>query len=210
MSFSINGYGILNVIWNLFLLLIPFFLCLGLIRLWQKTNYNRLSTKIFAVFLSCLWLGMIPNSAYVITDVRHIVGFCPVNDNNICIENAWHILFFFSYALIGFVSFIYFINQMKYLINEIFGRKLAKIYIFAIIPLMSLGVLLGLVNRLNTWNLITNPFYIFENIRLYFTNFVYFKNLVIFVIFFYIFYFVGDLLLKPFLYYGLFKDRKSI
>ncbi|MEA3463968.1 MAG: DUF1361 domain-containing protein [Patescibacteria group bacterium] len=188
------------IAWNLLLLVIPFFLCGNLIKLWQKSKFSKCRQKLAAVCLYFVWLLFIPNSAYIITDIRHLLNFCPLNQYKICIENAWMIMFFFSYSVIGWVAFVYLINQMKILVNEIWGKLAVKIYIWLIAPIVSLGVLLGLINRWNSWEALIYPIAIAKDALKYFTDFVYFKNWIIFTIFLYILYFTGNYLFLPYKY----------
>ncbi len=183
--------------WNLFLLLIPFFLCRNLIKLWRKSKFSKCYQKLFVVCLYFIWLLFVPNSAYIITDIRHLLNFCPLNKYKICVENAWMIMFFFTYAVIGWVAFVYLVNQMKILVNEIWGKLAVKIYILSIMPIISLGVLLGLINRWNSWEVFIYPSKITKDALMYFTDPLYFKNWLIFTIFLYILYFMGDYLFLP-------------
>lgn len=109
-------------------------------------------------------------------------------------------MFFFSYSVIGWVAFVYLINQMKILVNEIWGKLAVKIYIWLIAPIVSLGVLLGLINRWNSWEALIYPIAIAKDALKYFTDFVYFKNWIIFTIFLYILYFTGNYLFLPYKY----------
>ena len=193
----VNRYPVLGILWNIFLLLIPFFLCLVLIKYWKKNGFNKIYQKIIAGFTWFLWLLFIPNTAYIITDVRHISGYCDdTSIYRVCPENAWMIIFFFIYAIVGWVGVVYLLRQMKKFIKDIKGSLTSNIFIVLIIPLISLGVLLGLINRWNSWEFFLNPQDIFNSIKLYFTNFIYFKNFVIFTLGFYVLYFVGDKLFK--------------
>lgn len=196
MFLSINNFPITTIIWNLLLLLIPYYSCKYLIKLYQKSNLKKLPYKLLAVSLGLIWLLFIPNSAYIMTDIRHILNFCPLTIHKICIENAWMTLFFFTYASIGWVTFVYLLNQMKIFINEIWGKLIARIYILAIIPTISLGVLLGLVNRWNSWEIFISTDKIFISGFMYLTNFTYFKNWLIFTMFLYLLYFAGNLIFK--------------
>ncbi|RLC35998.1 hypothetical protein DRH27_05940, partial [Candidatus Falkowbacteria bacterium] len=107
LDIAINNYEVIFIAWNLFLLIIPFFLCRLLFILYNANKFKSLPHKIFGLAIAFLWLLFIPNTIYVIADMRHIIGFCPVNEKNICIENAWMIMFFFIYASIGWVAFVY-------------------------------------------------------------------------------------------------------
>ena len=198
--FSVNDYYVISIVWNLFLLIIPFFLCRNLITLWQKSKFSKWHQKLFAACLCFVWLLFIPNSAYIITDVRHLLNYCPLNQYKICIESAWMIMFFFSYAVIGWVAFVYLINQMKAVIYEICGSLIGKIYIWLIAPIVSLGVLLGLINRWNSWEVLIYPVAIAKDALTYFTDFMHFKNWIIFTIFLYILYFAGNYLFASYKY----------
>ena len=193
--------------WNLFLLIIPFFLCKNLIKLRRKSKFSKWHQKLIAACLGFIWLLFIPNSAYIITGGRHLLNYCPLNYYKVCAENAWMIMFFFTYAVIGWVAFVYLVNQMKILVNEIWGKLAVKIYIWSIVPVISLGVLLGLINRWNSWEILIYPVAIAKDALKYFTDFMHFKNWLIFTIFLYILYFIGDYLFLP--YETLIKQRKT-
>lgn len=196
-NLTINDYPTIMIVWNLFLLIIPFFLCRNLIKLQRKSKFSKWHQKLFAVCLGFVWLLFIPNSAYVITDVRHLLNYCPLSYYKVCAENAWMIMFFFTYAVIGWVAFVYLVNQMKILVNEIWGKLAVKIYIWFIVPVISLGVLLGLINRWNSWEIVVYPVAIAKDALMYFTDFTHFKNWLIFTMFLYILYFIGDYLFLP-------------
>jgi len=196
-QFFINGYPVLNIFWNLFLLIIPFWLGAGLAIYWRKNKFKKIYQKILAIILGFLWLLFIPNTAYIITDVRHLLDYCPRNYyQRVCPEGAWMIIFFFIYASIGWVAFVFLLNQMKRVIKNIFGKNISRIYIWLIIPLISLGVLLGLINRWNSWEFPLCPWPIFQNILMYITNINYFRNWLVFTIALYILYFAGNFLFK--------------
>jgi len=195
-------------LWNLFLLLIPFFLCYCLIKFWQArldrksyptgqaTKFRKIPDKLLAFILGILWLLFIPNSAYIMTEVRHLLDFCPINSTRVCIDNAWMIMFFFTYAIVGWIFYVYLLNQMKFLVNIIWRQLGVKIYIITIIPFISLGVMLGLINRWNSWEVFITPYQLINDIAKYFTNFIYFKNWLLFIIFLYLLYFGGNYLFK--------------
>lgn len=195
----INQYPVVGIFWNVFLLLIPFFIFLFLARYYSKTHFQKIQQKAFALFLFLLWVLFIPNAAYIMTDARHIIGYCEIyNFYRICLENAWMIIFFFSYALLGWIGFVILLRQMRDFVEKVFTKKIGLFFILSIIPMISLGVLLGLINRWNSWELFINPLGIFTSIKIYFTDFVYFKNFLIFTLNFYILYFVGEKLFKKF------------
>lgn len=193
-SFLVNGYPLITIAWNIFLLAVPFFLAKILISFWRKTRFLSFKSKLFGFVLFCVWLLFAPNAAYIISDVRHISGFCPDNKYLICPENAWMIIFFFTYGIIGWIGHVYLINQMKYLIKKLWGKIGVFAYLWLISPIISLGLLLGLVNRWNSWDAFLHPTEVLESAWLYVNDWTYFKNLLIYTIFLYILYFVGDIL----------------
>lgn len=194
---SINDYPLIVFFWNLFLLLIPYFLVFYLIKYWELTGFKKVYQKIIAFCVGFIWLIFIPNTAYIITDIRHINNSCFSNSvYMVCSENAWMIMFLFAYAVIGWVAFVFLLNQMKNFIGIIFDKKIAKIFINSVIPLIAWGVLLGLLNRWNSWEIFIYPLDFFSHALLYFTNLIYFTNWLIFTIFLYILYYGGNYLFR--------------
>jgi uncharacterized membrane protein len=106
------------------------------------------------------------------------------------------IIFFFTYASIGWVAFVYLLNQMKSFIEMLFNKIVVRIYSIIIIPFVSLGVLLGLLNRWNSWEIFIYPTDFLKNVFIYFTDCIYFMNWLIFTVFLYILYFGGNFLFK--------------
>ncbi|MFH1522250.1 MAG: DUF1361 domain-containing protein [Patescibacteria group bacterium] len=192
-SLFINDYPALVMVWNLLLLAIPFYLFMFLYKYWRVNKFKRHSQKIVAVMLGFLWLLFIPNTAYLITDIRHLINYCPLEFSNaICPEGAWMIMLFFTYSSIGWVAFVILLNQMKEFIERIWGKKISNIFIWLLIPLISLGVLIGLVDRWNSWDFFLHPILIFKSLLMYVNNVIYFRNWVVFTIGLYILYHGGD------------------
>ena len=105
-------------------------------------------------------------------------------------------MFFFVYGCIGWISFVFLLNQMKGFIIKFSGKKNGKkngrIFIWIIIPLISMGVLLGLINRWNSWDFFIHPILVFKSSIIYLINFIYFKNWAVFTIGLYVLYFAGN------------------
>ncbi len=193
----VNDYPILMVAWNLFLFLIPFFLFLLLKKLYLKSGFKKIYEKVTGLLLFFIWLLFVPNVPYVITDVRHLLNYCPIDSYlNVCTQNAWMIMFFFVYSIFGWIFFVLFLNQMKNLILKIFSKKISQLFIIIVIPSISLGVLLGLLNRFNSWYFFQNPLLIFRSMLMYITDINYFINFVGFTIGLYILYFIGNFLFR--------------
>ncbi len=195
--FFVNTYSLPVVLWNLLLLFIPFWLCRGLIRYWQSTQLKKTRQKAAAFIIGFIWLLFIPNAAYIITDVRHLAGYCAVNSPaHVCPESVWMIIFFFTYAVIGWIALVVLLNQMRDFIKQAAGRRPALVFIIGVIPLVAAGVLLGLINRWNSWEIFLYPAAIVKSALIYVTDPVYFMNWLAFTAGFYVLYFLGNRLFK--------------
>jgi uncharacterized membrane protein len=196
-NIKINEYDIATVLMNISLAVLPFLFCYYLNFLWEKNKGFKNSLRLVNIFIVfILWLVFIPNTAYLITDVRHITGFCTKNYYNVCIENSWMIFFFFSYALIGWIMFVFSLNQMKDLIKKIKNNAFSNYFILLIIPIIALGVMVGLIDRYNSWNIFLSPINFFKDGLKYFIKGIYLKNYLAVTFFLYILYFLGNLLFK--------------
>ncbi|MFH0840696.1 MAG: DUF1361 domain-containing protein [bacterium] len=195
---TIFDYPIIMVIWNLLLLVVPFFLVWVLMKYWKKNRLKKFHQQVIALFLGLLWLLFIPNAAYVITDARHIITVCSDDIYHwACPAKAWAILFFFTYALVGWLAFVYLMRQMRDFLKKV-NQELVPILPVFVIPLISIGIMLGLINRWNSWEFFLDPVGLVKNIIFYFTHLSYFVNWLIFSVFLYILYWIGDCFLQDF------------
>ncbi len=194
---AINHYQILTVAWNLFLVAVPLLVFLFLKKYWRANRLVKTYQKFMAAALFFLWLIFFPNTAYIITDVRHLLNYCPSDSlDNVCLENAWMIVFFFAYSGIGWASFYYLLKQMAGLIEEVFNKIIAKAFIILTIPVAALGVLLGLLNRFNSLDIFFYPALFIKILGFYFSNFNYFFDWLIFTVVLYLLYFAGDVIFR--------------
>jgi len=193
--FSVNDYPFMMMVWNTFLATVPFVFFLLFSAYWKKTKFKKTGQKFLAAFIFLLWFIFLPNAAYLIADIRHLLNYCPVSSPlNICIEGAWEIMFFFIYGFFGWAFFVIYLEQMRGLLAKIFNPRLAKIAILIIIPLLALGVLLGLTERANSWDLFFHPLAICQDLLRYMTSWAYFRNWLAFTAGYYILYFFGNLI----------------
>lgn len=190
--YYVNGYPFLMVAWDIFLALVPFFFFLLFRDYWEKTKFKKSGQKILAGLIFSLWFIFLPNSTYVIVVVRHLLGYCPIDSpNNVCVADAWQIMFFFAYSIFGWVIFTILLKKMQRLLAEIFSRRAALISVFIIIPLVSFGVLLGLTERFNSWDIFFDPLAILQNLLRYMADWEYFRNFLVFTAGYYFLYFFG-------------------
>ncbi|HTX86451.1 MAG TPA: DUF1361 domain-containing protein [Candidatus Nanoarchaeia archaeon] len=195
--FYVNDYPFVMMVWNILLAMAPFVFFLLLSVYWRQTKFKKIGQKISAAIIFFLWFIFLPNAAYLIADIRHLLNFCPAGSPlNVCVPNAWEIMFFFVYSVFGWIFFVIYLLEMRDLLAKIFNRRAAKIIIFITIPLMSLGVLFGLTERFNSWDVFIHPLAILNNLLRYITNWEYFRNLLSFATGYYILYFFGAAIFK--------------
>ncbi|MDO8592443.1 MAG: DUF1361 domain-containing protein [bacterium] len=193
----INDYQLFTIFWNLILALTPLALYFILRKYAAETRLAGLGQKIIAIVLFFVWLLFFPNTAYIITDVRHLLNYCPADSPfKVCEENAWMIMLFFTYSSLGWISFYYLLKQMAKLAGEIFSRFISRVFIALAIPVTALGVLVGLFNRFNSLDAILFPVQFIKVIGLYFSDINYFLNWLIFTVFLYLLYLAGDVIFR--------------
>lgn len=196
-SVRINDYQLVTIFWNLFLVVIPWLIGLVIIRLGRQTGLSSLLSKLLFFGLALLWLLFIPNTIYIVSDVRHLLNYCPIDSPfQVCEQNAWMILFFFTYAAIGWWSFVFLLNQMKSFMVETYGRIMAELWLLVLIPIIAIGFLFGLVHRWNSWEFFIYPRELFRNFLIYLNDPKSFTNWLIFTIFLYILYWGGCVVFK--------------
>lgn len=186
---NINGYPLSFIIWNILLATLAIVAARWTVKLLKDKKASW-----FAKALSfSVWLAFLPNTAYLMTDVRHIIGYCPFGSySNVCAENAWMSIFFFLYASFGWPSFVLAIRPLKSYVTKRFGLKQGILFATLACFFSAWGVLLGLVNRFNSWELLTRPGQIIRVAFSYFNEASAALNILFVFIFLGILYAVGE------------------
>lgn len=161
----------------------------------KKWRQFVLKEKTAFVILFLFWLFMFPNTAYLFFTVRHLVNYCfDFDSNRVCMEGAtWMVIFFFTYALIGLPTFYYALKKMKDVFSVVFNKISGKILPVLIIPLTSIAIMFGLFERLNSWDILKKPWFLFETAFSYFINQIDFFNFLIFTFCLYLIYYGFDI-----------------
>lgn len=194
---AVNQYQLFTVVWNIILTAVPFIIYRLLKKYWRQTGLIKFKQRLAAAVLFVFWLLFLPNAAYIITDVRHLLDYCPVDSlDKVCVANAWMIMFFFVYSSFGWAAFYYLLKTMSGLVEEIFYKFWSNIFVVLTVPLVALGVLLGLINRFNSLDVFFFPLQLFRAVWFYFSRPDYFTDWFLFTVFLYLLYFGGDLLFK--------------
>jgi uncharacterized membrane protein len=167
LEFHIHQYHLVFVLWNIFLALVPCWIAYYLARRDKMTLKHPGFWLLFVV-----WFFMLPNTAYLFFMTRHVVDYCDAYDNyRVCIEGgSWIPLFFFAYAAIGIPTFYFALSKM----TDLFVRRGHKIFVWLLptlmIPATSIGLLYGLYERYNSWDVLQKPALLLKKLAEYFTR----------------------------------------
>ncbi|ELS30891.1 MULTISPECIES: DUF1361 domain-containing protein [Pseudanabaena] len=147
--------------WNLFLAIIP---CLLSFILFIKRSPKRLPQNIMWWLGLTIFILFLPNAPYIITDIIHFVDDVrtpEISDNGIIFvlipQYTIFILCGFQCYVISLMRLIQYLGWLK-LIERITFMEVAMNFICAI------GVYLGRVNRLNSWDVLTQPQYVIQHV----------------------------------------------
>ncbi len=134
------------LLWNLLLAWLPLFFVWWLMRRLISTPWLSIGN----IILTLLWLGFLPNSFYVVSDLIHLKSTGEVS-------LLYDAVLFFSCIFNGFISgFI-----SLYLVHVQLIKRLRRIdahaIIAAVLVLCSFAIYLGRYLRWNTWDVLVNP-----------------------------------------------------
>src|SRR6056297_3703612 len=123
LNYKINHYSIGDIFWNLSLIIFTYYLFYTFkYLLFQKDNKLK-SFLLILVFIA--WYTFLPNTLYLLTDIRHLLDYCPRNSYlDMCAQNSWMLFVFFAYAMIGWLTFYHLTTKMLNLINKYINKHL--------------------------------------------------------------------------------------
>lgn len=148
-----NDFTFGYMIWNLLLAALPF--CIGVVLIDRLTG--RLWSEPSNLLLTVLWLGFLPNSFYIVTDLIHIAE---VTSKTIVFDAVMFLSFTITGLLLGYGSVLMIHRQLR-----LRHRKQRADLVVAIIFLAcSYAIYLGRYMRWNTWDVIINPIGLLSNI----------------------------------------------
>ena len=159
-----------NVLWDLLLAAIPVLLGYGLY--WCSGGMNgppRLPLPL-CWLLGLAWLAFLPNSCYLLTEGRHLLvdeqwaslRETAGSDRSAMLRLALWAGFFFTLSMLGVLCFTLAIRPVERLLRRLGWRPV--FYAPFLFLAVSLGVYLGLIVRLNSWDLATRPLHVLEAI----------------------------------------------
>lgn len=140
--------------WNLFLAWIPFIISSFLLIF-------NIKSKIALVFAIVVWILFFPNSPYILTDLFHLR-----TRNSVPI---WYdLIVILSYAWAGLICGFISLLDIEKMLSSYFKRSTISIIAVLFLFLSSFGVYLGRFLRWNSWDVLNNPFGLFNDIAVRF------------------------------------------
>jgi uncharacterized membrane protein len=186
-----KSYSLIYILWNLFLATLPFIISYFLL---QRFKEKKLPTfLLIIVFL--LWLILLPNAPYLVTDLIHIgvVHTVPA---------LYDAVFLFIVAWVGilltFNSLFYIEQLMRFKYSILKTNVLISVIIF----LTSFGIYLGRFLRFNSWDIFINHFSVLKGVWGILSDFLTNLTAFLYIFLFFIFIFVS--------YHGWKKSLKEL
>ena len=141
----------LSLIWNLFLGFIPFLLSTSFFR---RPDWIENKWKFALIGIS--WLLFIPNSFYIITDLFHL-------EDRFVIPLWFDLTLIFSFAWNGLLLGILSVRQMEKVWETKWGGS-ELLFVYPVMLLNAFGIYIGRYLRYNSWDVVSNPFGLSEDI----------------------------------------------
>jgi len=133
------------LIWNLFLAFIPYLLI---------KNFKQEQHKLLQVIIIGTTILFLPNAPYILTDLFHL-------RERIAAPMWLDLILILSFAFLGMVFFILSVNRLLAISNALFNsRWITSGLKFVIMLSSSYGIYLGRYLRLNSWDIVSNPFHL--------------------------------------------------
>ena len=146
-------------------------------------------SKIFKVIYGFLWFIFLPNTIYILTDLIHLYEDWPK------VDLLFKIVLTFQYGLFAIAGVLTFIYGM-YFFEKLLEKKNKKrrkpstfLLIFILNFIVGFGVILGAVQRTNSWYIFTDPLRvindsleILSSYKLWYTSIIFgiFSNIIYF------------------------------
>ncbi len=134
------------MVWNLVLAWLPLLFSIVLVKRLQTESWHRWQN----IVLTFLWLGFLPNSFYLITDLVHLQT---IGEINVMFDTVMILSFIVNGLIVGFAS-LYQVHRQ--LLKRLSIRR-AHALITLIIVAVSFAIYLGRVLRWNSWDVLLNP-----------------------------------------------------
>lgn len=141
----------LFLIWNLFLGVIPYLLSKCILGLYDS------GSKWSSLILTIPCILFLPNAPYIVTDLFHLRMRSGVPIWFDCVM-------IFSFALAGLVLFYRSLENLEQVSRQVMTRRIAWLSSTIIIFASAFGMYLGRYLRFNSWDIVSDPFYLISEI----------------------------------------------
>ena len=141
----------LFLVWNLFLAWIPYWISLTLSNI-KNGRLRRFKTG----FTLTVWLLFFPNAPYILTDLLHFRNF---GDVPMWYDLMLLLSFGFTGLMLGWISLM----EVQDFLKNRHSRTVARGLTFVALILCSYGIYLGRFQRWNSWDILTNPVALFQD-----------------------------------------------
>lgn len=142
------------MIWNLILACIPY----GLSFVAAAIDRGAWRWRGLAVAAAAVpWLAFLPNAPYLVTDLLHLRTITGVP---VWYDAAMFACFAWAGCLLGVAS----LDSMRRLLAARVGGALSHAAALVVMGLCALGIYLGRVVRLNSWDLVLRPRHVLSNL----------------------------------------------
>jgi uncharacterized membrane protein len=134
------------LLWNLFLAYIPY----GITQ-WVAGRDKIFRHSLLFCLVSLTWLLFIPNSFYIVTDLFHLHKFDDA-------PKWFDLLLIFSFAWNGLLLGLLSVRAIEKMHEVKWGRGFSTIFLFTVMWLCAFGVYVGRYLRFNSWDIVSQPF----------------------------------------------------
>lgn len=144
--------------WNLFLAFVPW--CMGIaLQLKPARQWHKLT----AVAWVLAWLAFFPNAPYILTDLFHLKERSGIP---VWFDLVLILLYAWTGLLFGFFSLF----DIQATAERFLPGKQVKYLSIVLLFLAGFGIYLGRYLRWNTWDIVTRPWALFQDIISRFTD----------------------------------------
>ncbi len=133
--------------WNLVLAWMPLVFAVWLRRRLKVSSWVEPAN----IVLTLLWLGFLPNSFYLVSDLIHLVSTGEVS-------KLYDAVMFLSYIFNGYVAGFYSLYIIHNQLLKRIIREQAHTFIAGVFLMCGFAIYLGRYLRWNTWDILVNPF----------------------------------------------------
>lgn len=140
------------LVWNLFLAGIPYVISS---LIYHSSEQKKLLFK--HIPLLVMWLLFLPNAPYILTDLFHL-------EQKTLIPEWYDLMLILSFALNGLVLGVVSLFQIHDMVENRLGKASGFVFVFVVCLLCAFGVYLGRFLRFNSWDIISNPSPLFEDL----------------------------------------------